>query len=366
MAEKIALVFFNLGGPSCQEDIRPFLTNFFNDPNIIAAPTPIRKLIAWWIAYKRSRGEALESYRELGYKSPLLETTKAQAKAVQVQLSEKYPNATFKSFVAMSYWHPFAAEALQGIQEFGADRVIGIPLYPQYSTTTTKTAFNYFVKAAEDLGIICPNLSLICCWPENSGFIEASARLVQEKLQEARTAAQEKRPVRLLFSAHGLPKKIIDGGDPYQAQCEKTAEKIVETLGETDLDWGMCYQSRVGPLEWIGPSTEDALTTAATDKVDVVIYPLAFVSDHVETLVEIEIEYREFAENLGIEGFFRVPTVMTEPEFIKGLADIISERLDQNILGLCSDTCTKPCDQKFKKCAFATKDSFGFDKITRG
>lgn len=360
MTEKVALVFFNLGGPLAREDIKPFLFNFFSDPNIIAAPWPVRKLLAWWISFKRSKEEALVSYKALGYKSPLLETTLKQAESVTNFLQKNTQDLDLKHFVSMSYWHPFAEDAVQDILKYNPDRIIGIPLYPQYSTTTTKTAFEYFLKAAHKQGLSTEKLSLICCWPEETGFIQASTRLVREKLNEATEKVSEGRSVRLLFSAHGLPEKVIKSGDPYQSHCEKTAQKIVESLEMTDLDWGMCYQSRVGPLKWIGPSTEEALDQAAHDQKDVVIYPLAFVSEHVETLVEIEEEYREYAEDLGIEGFYRVPTVMTEPEFIEGLANIVGKRLSQQNFGICSDSCQKKCDRQFGKCAMATKDRFSF------
>lgn len=319
MSERVAVVLFNLGGPDKPESIRPFLLNFFNDPNIIRAPKPVRWLVAQLIAYRRTKKEAGQSYGRLGGGSPLLANTMAQADALGLAL-KTHMDFESKVFVAMRYWHPMADEVVRAVAAYAPDRVILLPLYPQYSTTTTRSSYQAWMAAASKAGLRVPT-RLVCCYPFEEGFIEASARLVARAYQDARAAGTRQR---ILFSAHGLPVKVIEEGDPYQWQCEETAaliaRRVAAITGISDIDWQICYQSRVGPLAWIGPSTEEALEKAAHDQVGVVIYPHAFVSEHVETLVEIEEEYREMAHEMGVPSFARVPTVSADSGFIAGLA----------------------------------------------
>jgi ferrochelatase len=312
--QKLAVILFNLGGPSEEAAIRPFLFNFFMDKNIINLPQPLRFFIALWISWSRSRGAAKKAYQPLGGKSPLLENTKAQAAALEKTLQEIH--STARVFVSMRYWHPLAEETTKEVAAFAPDKIILLPLYPQYSTTTTRSSLENWKCAAENIKLAVP-MTTISCYPEDPGFISAAAALIGEALKEA--------PVkpRLLFSAHGLPEKIISAGDPYQRQCEQTAAAIVKKLAINGLDWQLCYQSRIGPLKWIGPSIQEALEKAAADKTGVVVYPLAFVSEHVETLVELDIEYKEQAKQLGIPYFKRVATVGTHPDFITGLRDLV-------------------------------------------
>lgn len=319
MSGKTAVILFNLGGPDKMDSIRPFLINFFMDKNIIRAPYPVRFLISRLIANKRSKNEAGTAYGKLGGKSPLLENTQRQAGSLQAELGPD-----MRVFVTMRYWHPMAEETAKLVKDYNPDQIILLPLYPQYSTTTTRSSFEDWNKAARKTGLDIPTKT-ICCYPYDAGFIKSSAANIADKYRELET--RSKRKPRLLFSAHGLPEKIIKSGDPYQWQCEESARKIAEELAVThnlyNLDWGICYQSRVGPLKWIGPSTEEALHQAAKDNVPVLVYPHAFVSEHVETLVEIEEEYRELARHLGIPDFERVPTVGTSPDFIRSLAEQI-------------------------------------------
>ena len=330
MSKKVAVVLFNLGGPDSRDAIKPFLFNFFMDKNIIGAPKPIRFLLAKWIAFKRSKNEAGDSYAELGNRSPLLENSTAQCEALQEYLSSSGVGE-FKTFICMRYWNPMAKEIVEDVQKWAPDRVVLLPLYPQFSTATTKSSFEDWDQACQDAGLDVPSAK-ICCYPMETGFIEASAIHVKQVYGQAK-AETGKNP-RVLFSAHGLPEKTIKAGDPYQWQCQQSAEKIAQATKIENLDWQICYQSRVGPLKWIRPSTEEALQKAAADKVPVVILPHAFTQEHVETLVEIEIEYREEAEKMGLTEFYRVPTVGEQPEFIKGLADMVLSRLD--------DTDTRP------------------------
>lgn len=316
---KTAIVLMNLGGPLKEQDIKPFLFNFFMDKNIIAAPLPVRWMLAKWISYSRGNGAAKTSYAALGGKSPLLENTQAQADVLQNILQQKYPQS--KVFVSMRYWHPLARDVVRAVKEFAPDDVILLPLYPQFSTTTSFSSIQNWEREAKLAGLDVPTQK-ICCYPYQSGFISASAGLIRAALEQA----PEK--TRVLFSAHGLPEKIIEGGDPYQHQCEQSAAKIAAVMGIENLDWQVCYQSRVGRLKWIGPSTEEALDKAAADGVGVIVYPHAFVNEHVETLVEIEEEYREYAHEKGIPYFARVPTVSTHPDFMAGLAALVENKIN--------------------------------------
>lgn len=320
---KTAVVLFNLGGPDSTAAIKPFLKNFFMDRNIVQAPFPVRAFVSWQIARKRSRNEAGTSYGLLGGKSPLLENTQDQARALEDQLRDLAPGQDWKCFIAMRYWHPFSDETVQAVKDWAPDRVVLLPLYPQFSTTTSWSSLEAWRKACRKQHFEKPE-TVLCCYPRDEGYVTASARLVREAYGQF---VQENgvRP-RVLFSAHGLPEKIIAGGDPYQWQCEQSARAIAAATGIEGFDWAICYQSRIGRLKWIGPSTEEALHQAAKDRVPVLVYPHAFVSEHVETLVEIEIEYRHLAKQIGLPGFGRVPTVGTAPEFIGGLARLVLER----------------------------------------
>lgn len=315
MTGKTAVILFNLGGPDKTESIRPFLINFFMDKNIIRAPYFVRFFVSRLIAYRRSKKEAGVSYGMLGGKSPLLENTEAQAAALEAKLGNGH-----KVFVCMRYWHPMADDVLQQVQQYNPDEVVLLPLYPQYSTTTTRSSFEDWFRAAKKYDFKTKT-QMICCYPFNDGFISASVQNIKTAY-DAFIAKHGYAP-RVLFSAHGLPEKIIEEGDSYQWACEQSAAKIAAACNIENLDWSICYQSRVGPLKWIGPSTEEALHTAAAENKGVLIYPHAFVSEHVETLVEIEEEYRHLAKEIGVKGFERVNTVSCHPDFIAALADLV-------------------------------------------
>jgi ferrochelatase len=332
--EKIAVILMNLGGPDRREAIKPFLYNFFMDKNIIPLPVILRRFVAWRISKTRGDGEALVNYNAMGGASPILKNTQEQVAALEKKLAERYSQA--RVFVSMRYWHPRAQEVVSKVRDFNPEKIVLLPLYPQFSTTTTFSSFEEWMAEAASQGLDAPTRK-ICCYPEDDGFIAASAQLLRAELEKA------PRPVRVLFSAHGLPEKVIRGGDPYQYQCEKTAERIVRALDMQGLDWQVCYQSRVGRLKWIGPSTEEALQKAAQDKIGVVVYPHAFVSEHVETIVEIGEEYRQLAEKLGIPYFARVPTVSVHDAFIGGLAKMVFG-------AVAGETRPRFCPQEFSRC----------------
>ncbi|MBN8520478.1 MAG: ferrochelatase [Alphaproteobacteria bacterium] len=345
---KTAVILFNLGGPDSKESIYPFLINFFMDKNIIRAPYPVRYLVSRLIASRRTKREAGDSYGELGDKSPLLENSLRQARALEQNLNEGQTRTVYKTFVCMRYWHPMAPEIVGQVKTWNPDHIILLPLYPQYSTTTTRSSFQTWDDACDDIDLLIPT-STICCYPFDNGFISASADNVKKIYGQAQ--AETGQPPRVLFSAHGLPEDIIRDGDPYQWQCEETARRIAQKTGLENLDWQICYQSRVGPKKWIGPSTEEALEKAAHDQVGVVILPHAFTQEHVETLVEIEIEYREKAHELNVPFFYRVPTVSDHSLFIEGLADIV--RAEGYRTWTAPDTGKRLCPSGFCRCGMA-------------
>lgn len=308
---KTAVVLFNLGGPDSPEAVEPFLFNLFSDPAIIGVPQPIRWLIAKLIS-KRRAPIARGIYARIGGRSPLLAETVAQARALELALGTDW-----RCFIAMRYWYPMTDEAVWAVKHWGAERVVLLPLYPQFSTTTTGSSVAAWHEAARRGGLDLPT-QVACCYPDLGGLVSAMAELVRTGHE---AASHSGRP-RVLFSAHGLPKKVIDRGDPYQKQVEHTAALVAAATGISMLDWVVCYQSRVGPLEWIGPSIEDELERAGRDRVPVVVVPVAFVSEHSETLVELDIEYRHRATALGVPAYVRVPAVGCHSDFIAGLAAV--------------------------------------------
>jgi len=285
---RIAVVLFNLGGPDDQATVRPFLFNLFNDPAIIGLPGLVRTPLARLISSRREKS-AQANYALMGGGSPLLPETRRQAAALEAALAARLPDDEVRAFIAMRYWNPMTEETAAEVTAFGPDEIVLLPLYPQFSTTTTDSSLKLWNAVYAGSG----DSRTVCCWPEAHGWIEAQAAAIAEKLDEAGD-----RPVRVLFSAHGIPEKLVSGkGDPYQEQVESTVAAVVARLGEQgrSIDHAICYQSRVGPLKWLGPSTPEALEQAARDGKGAVVVPIAFVSEHVETLVELDIEYRELA-----------------------------------------------------------------------
>jgi ferrochelatase len=311
---KIAVILFNLGGPDRPEAVKPFLFNLFNDPAIIALPNPLRWLVAKLISSRRAP-KATRIYAQMGGGSPILPNTLQQARALEAALGDL---GEVRCFPAMRYWHPLTEEAVRDVKAFAPDRVVLLPLYPQFSTTTTASSKKAWDAAARRAGLSVPT-SYACCYPRQPGFVAAVADLIGAHYAEARAQGAP----RVLFSAHGLPKKVVAAGDPYQAQVEMSVASVVARLAIPNLDHVVCYQSRVGPLEWIGPATEDEIARAGADKVPVVLVPIAFVSEHSETLVELDIEYREAAHEAGVPHYARVPTVSAHPDFVRGLATIV-------------------------------------------
>ncbi|MHA1114047.1 MAG: ferrochelatase [Alphaproteobacteria bacterium] len=321
---RLAVVLFNLGGPDSPAAVRPFLRNLFSDPAIIGAPPPIRWLLARLISARRAP-VAREIYAELGGCSPLLANTREQADALEIALAGE---GETRVFISMRYWHPMSAATAREVAAFAPDEIVLLPLYPQYSTTTTASSLADWRRAAATAGLSAPTRA-VCCYPTLPGLIDEMAGAIRPLLEQAALdRAAEKGPPRLLLSAHGLPKRIVERGDPYADQVEATAAAIVAALesdgvGGTAFTWTVCYQSRVGPLEWIGPETEDEIARAGTDATPVVVAPVAFVSEHSETLVELDKEYAKLARAAGVPVYLRAPTVASGTRFIGGLADLV-------------------------------------------
>jgi ferrochelatase len=309
---KLAVVLLNLGAPDSTESVRPFLVNLFNDPAIITLPQPLRWLIATLIARRRTP-VARGVYERLGGGSPLLANTRAQAAALGEAL-----DADHRVFVAMRHWHPMSTETATAVKEWGADEVVLLPLYPQFSTTSSGSSFAAWQKAAARTGLTAP-ARVICCYPDDPGFIAALAAGIERAIAQWPRGER----FRLLFSAHGLPRKTVAAGDPYQWQVECTVAALRSALARPYLDSVICYQSRVGPLAWLEPATDAEIRRAGQDGIGIVIVPVAFVSEHSETLVELDLEYRHLAESVGVPRYVRVPTVGTAPEFIAGMARLI-------------------------------------------
>jgi protoporphyrin/coproporphyrin ferrochelatase len=340
---RTALVLFNLGGPDRLEAVEPFLFNLFNDPAIIALPAPLRYLLARLIA--RRRGPvAREIYAKMGGGSPLLPNTKAQARALEAALAGE---GELRCFVAMRYWHPMSEDTARAVKQFAPDHVLLLPLYPQFSTTTTGSSWQAWRAAAARVGLQAPT-RLVCCYPGELGFIEA----LVDKVEEGLTRVPSRMRTRLLFSAHGLPERIVARGDPYPWQVERSCAAAVARLGVSGLDWKLCYQSRVGPLAWIGPATDASIEEAGREGLALVVAPIAFVSEHSETLVELDMDYGALAARAGVPAYIRVPTVSVAMPFIAGLARIARAALAQGP-GVSSSESGRICPAACSGCAMA-------------
>ncbi len=334
--KKTAVVVYNLGGPDSLSSVYPFLKNLFSDPAILRVPAPLRWVLARLIARRRSP-VARSIYAQIGGRSPILLETQKQAEALQHSLGENY-----RVFISMRYWHPFADAVADAVADWRPERVILLPLYPQFSSTTTGSYLRIWGKAARSAGISVPT-ARICCWPEAEGFIDAASRTVDSAIDKL----PNHMPYRILFSAHGLPQRIIDAGDPYSHQVERTALAIVQKLNNTDADYIVCYQSRVGPMKWLQPYTIDEIRRAGAESKAIIIVPIAFVSEHSETLVELDIEYAKVARESGVVEYTRTPTVRTDSSFIGSLADIVRSGMER---GIVAGGAT--CSRGFKDCPY--------------
>jgi len=325
---RVGVLLLNLGGPERIEDVGPFLYNLFADPEIIRLPTPLlQKPLAWLISTLRS-GKSKAAYRSIGGGSPLRRITEHQARDLQSTLRERGVEAT--AYVAMRYWHPFTESAVADIKADGIDEVVVLPLYPQFSISTSGSSFRELKRLRQaDPAFNRLPLRCIRSWYDHPGYIAAMAGLISGQIRAASDPAR----AHIFFSAHGVPKSYVEeAGDPYQREIEACVALILQRLHQ-DLGYAnphtLAYQSRVGPVEWLKPYTEDALRQLGSDGVqDLVVVPISFVSEHIETLEEIDLEYREIAEESGIHHFLRVPALDTDPTFITSLADLVVQALE--------------------------------------
>ncbi len=338
--KRLAIVIFNLGGPDGPAAVRPFLFNLFSDPNILLMPAPLRWVAARLLSTFRAP-KTRRIYDSIGGKSVLLEETNAQAAALQAAATDLADDV--RVFVFMRYWHPFPGEAVAQVKDFAPDRVVLLPLYPQFSTTTTGTSVAAFRGEAARQGLTAP-IHHLCCYPHDEGFIGAVAEMVAS----AHRNTIGPRP-RVIFCAHSLPEKTIAAGDPYQSQMQETAALIAQRTGIAGLDWTLSYQSRLGPVKWIGPSLVSEIRRAGVDNVPVIVAPISFVSEHVETLVELDRDVRDLAAEVGVPGFVRVPAVRTHPQYISSLVRLAGAVLDRG-MSVCSAGVARICASRHGKC----------------
>ena len=313
---KKAVILFNLGGPDKLESVEPFLFNLFNDPAIISIPAIFRYPLAKFIS-KRRAPIAKNIYKEIGNKSPILELTQEQAEKLEKNLLEK---GDYKCFVVMRCWHPRAVDVIKQVKEYNPEEIILLPLYPQFSASTSGSSINEWKNLCKKENYRVKTKT-VCCYPTENNFILSHVNLIKKTIKNL-----ENNNFKLLFSAHGLPENKIKKGDPYQWQVEQTVERIMSKLKDENLDYTISYQSRVGPLKWIGPPTDEMIIKYSKEKKGIVIVPVAFVSEHSETLVELDIEYKKLAEKNGCSFYKRVPALGVEEDFIKGLMELVLQK----------------------------------------
>ena len=332
--EKVGVLLMNLGGPERIKDVGPFLYNLFSDPEIIRLPTPFfQKPLAWLISTLRST-KSQEAYLSIGGGSPLRRITEQQARELQSKLRENGIDAT--TYIAMRYWHPFTESAIADIKADGIDQVVVLPLYPHFSISTSGSSFRE-LKKLRDIDEEFKRIPIRCIrsWFNHSGYIKAMVELISEQILLCEIPSK----AHIFFTAHGVPKSYVEeAGDPYKKQIEDCSQLIINEL-EKELKFSnphtLSYQSRVGPEEWLKPYTEDVLEELGRSKInDLIVVPISFVGEHIETLQEIDIEYKELAENAGIKNFRRVKALNINSTFINGLKDLVISCLEEPIVNL--------------------------------
>ena len=333
---KKAIILFNLGGPDSLDAVQPFLFNLFNDPALINLPGILRYPLAKFISNRRAP-VAKAIYAEIGGKSPILQETQSQADAIEEILRKEKDE--YKCFIVMRCWNPRAADVIKKVKKYNPLQIILLPLYPQYSNATSGSSIKEWLDICkkENLNV---ETKTICCYPTEKNFILSYSNLIKKKIN-----LKKLQETILIFSAHGLPENKIKQGDPYQWQVENTVKQLVEKLSIKNLNYILSYQSRVGPLKWIGPSTETIIKEESKKKKIIIVVPVAFVSEHSETLVELDIEYKKLAVENGSRDYLRVPAVTVDSDFINSLKSSI----------LSATSCDRfsssiRCLAKFKKC----------------
>ncbi len=325
---RVGVLLMNLGGPERIKDVGPFLYNLFSDPEIIRIPIKLfQKPLAWFISSLRS-AKSQKAYQAIGGGSPLRRITEQQARELQSELRKRGIDAT--SYIAMRYWHPFTESAVEDIKADKINEVVVLPLYPHFSISTSGSSFRELRRLSEADNVF-NKLSIRCIrsWFDNPGYINAMAKLIEAEL----VLCSSPENAHICFTAHGVPRSYVEeAGDPYKDEIEDCSlliiDKIERSLGFSNT-YTLSYQSRVGPEEWLKPYTEDVLEELGMKGVkELIVVPISFVSEHIETLQEIDIEYKEIALKNGINNFRRVKALDTDPLFINGLADLVTSCLD--------------------------------------
>ncbi len=324
MSEKIGVVLLNLGGPDSLDAVEPFLFNLFSDPDIIDFPGSFlfRKRLAKLISNRRApmvKGQ----YEKIGGKSPLKEYTLKQAALLEERLNQKFPA---KVYAAMRYWKPSTEETLHEIEKEGIKKVILLPLYPQYSKATTESSVKEWEKQLNLRGSSSAiETTLIESYYDFPPYIDAFVERVDEALERFR--AELRQDTHIVFSAHGTPMKLVRQGDPYSGHIKQTVAAIMRQGSYTQKS-SLCYQSKVGPMKWLTPSTPDTIKDLASQGVKyMVVVPVAFASDHLETLFELGIEYRQVAKEAGVEQYEVTTGLNDSPLFIDALARLVFEKV---------------------------------------
>jgi protoporphyrin/coproporphyrin ferrochelatase len=321
---RVGVLLLNLGGPDRLEDVRPFLFNLFSDPEIIRLPIKgLQKPLAWLISTLRAK-KSQENYRQIGGGSPLRKITEAQAEALEHRLQEI--GQSVQVYIGMRYWHPFTEEAIARIKQDNIRKLVILPLYPQFSISTSGSSFRVLEEMwKDDSSLEQIEYTLIPSWYDHARYLQSMADLIAQELDQCSNPEH----VHVFFSAHGVPQSYVDeAGDPYQQEIEECTRLIMKTLNRPN-QYTLAYQSRVGPVEWLKPYTEDALEELGSQGVkEIAVVPISFVSEHIETLQEIDMEYREIAEEAGITNFHRVPALNTHPVFIDSLAQMVVKSLE--------------------------------------
>lgn len=329
--KRVSVVLMNLGGPSDLLSVRPFLFNLFYDKSILNLPNPFRWASAHIISRLREK-KAKEIYKKMGGKSPILDETKKQASKLQEFLNH-HKEALFRVSISMRYSNPFSSQTIKDVMEFNPTDIVLLPLYPQFSTTTTDSSLKDFKSILKQYSW-AGTLHTIPCFFQREGFLSVMEREICLQYK----AAQSYGTPTILWTAHGLPEKIILKGDPYQKQVENTVSLLEKRLeGRGDFRSIICYQSRVGPLKWIGPHTIDEVEKAGKNKTPLIVVPISFVSEHAETLVELDIEYKNIAIEKGVPFYGRASTVRAHPDFIHDLCNLILSTVNHSQLCLFKD-----------------------------
>jgi protoporphyrin/coproporphyrin ferrochelatase len=321
---RVGVLLLNLGGPEQLSDVRPFLYNLFSDPEIIRIPFKwLQKPLAWFISTSRA-SKSQENYRQIGGGSPLRRITEEQGNALQQVLRDKGMDATV--YIGMRYWNPFTEEAVAQIKQDGVEDLVVLPLYPQFSISTSGSSFRILEDLwKEDPELQKINYTVIPSWYDRPGYVESMADLVRQELDHCANPQE----ATVFFSAHGVPVSYVkEAGDPYQAEIEDCTALIMKALNRPNPHV-LAYQSRVGPIEWLQPYTEDELVSLGEKGTqELVVVPVSFISEHIETLQEIDMEYREIALESGIKNFRRAPALNTYPKFINDLGNMVVEAIN--------------------------------------